>query len=103
MLTLPWAQGVLDSGYSPDAPLFSSPEVTYVTLRWAFRGMLRHHIRNKGEGGTWRYRGGGGGAWAGKPVAGKPLSLIPEPIGAGDLTHAKVFSGPGGRLMRSSH
>ena len=34
VLTLPWAEGALDSGYSPDAPLFSSPEVTYVTLRW---------------------------------------------------------------------
>ena len=51
---LPWAQGAMDSGYSPDAPLFSSPEVTYVTLRWPFRRMLRHCIRNKGEGGVWR-------------------------------------------------
>ena len=25
VMTLPWAQGALDSGYSPDAPLFSSP------------------------------------------------------------------------------
>ena len=33
VLTLCWAQGALDGGYSPDAPLFSSPEVTYVTLR----------------------------------------------------------------------
>ena len=50
--TLPWAQGALDSGYSPDDPLFLSPDVTYVTLRWAFRRMLRHRIRNKGEGGA---------------------------------------------------
>ena len=71
VLTLPWAQGALDSGYSPNAPVFSSPEVTYVTVRWAFRRMLRHRIRNKGEGGAWRY--GGGGAWACKPLAGKPL------------------------------
>ena len=47
VLTLPLVQGALDGGYSPDAPLFSSPEVTYVTLRWAFR-LLRHCIRNKG-------------------------------------------------------
>ena len=30
--TLPWVQGVLDSGYSPDAPLFSSPEVTFLCI-----------------------------------------------------------------------
>ena len=60
VLTLPWAQGALDNGYAPDAPLFSSLEVTYVTLRWAFRCMLRHRIRNKGEGGAWWYGGGGG-------------------------------------------
>ena len=85
----------------PDAPPFLSPEVTYVTLRWAFRRMLRHRIHNKGEGGAWRYRGGG--AWAWKPLAGKPLSPVPEPIGAGDLMQAKDFSAPWGRLMRSSH
>ena len=33
VLTLPLVQGALDSGYSPDASLFSSPEVTYITLR----------------------------------------------------------------------
>ena len=54
VLTLPWAQGALDSGYSPAAPPFLSPDVTYVTLRWAFGRMLRHRIRNKGEGGAWR-------------------------------------------------
>ena len=85
VLTLPWAQGALDSGYSPDAPLFLSPDVTYVTLRWAFRHMLRHRIRNRGEGGGLAVRGGGG-AWAWKPLAGKPLSPVPELIGAGDLT-----------------
>ena len=31
------------------------------------------------------------------------MSPVPEPIGAGDLTQAKVFSVPGGRLMRSPH
>ena len=96
----PWAQGALDSGYSPDAPLFSSPEVTYVALRWAL--WIRHRICNKREGGALAVRGGGG-AWAWKPLAGKPLSPIPEPIGAGDLMQGKVFSGPEGRLMRSSH
>ena len=54
MLTLPWVQGALDSGYAPDAPLLSSPEVPYVTLRWAFRRLLQHLIRNK-------VAGGGGG------------------------------------------
>ena len=62
--------------------------MTYLTLRRAFRRMLRHRIRNKGEGGAWRY---GGGAWAWKPLAGKPLSPVPEPIGVGDSTQAKVF------------
>ena len=75
--------------------------MTYVTLRRAFRRMLRHCIRNKGERAAWRY--GGGGAWVWKPLAGKPPSPVPEPIGAGDLTQAKVFLAPGGRLMRSSH
>ena len=60
VLTLPWAQEALDSAYSPGAPLFFSPDVTSVTLRWAIRRMLRHRIRNKGEGGGWRYEGGGG-------------------------------------------
>ena len=57
------------------------------------------------QGGGWRLavRGGGGGAWAWKPLAGKHLSPVPEIIGAGDLTQAKVFSAPGRRLMRSSH
>ena len=67
VLTLPWAQGALESGYSADSPLFSSPEVTYVTLRWALRRMMRHHIRNNGEGGGLAVRGGGGGAWAWQP------------------------------------
>ena len=74
--------------------------MTSVTVRWAFRRMLRHRIRNKGEGGAWQY---GRGAWAWKPLAGKPVSPIPDSIGAGDLPQAKVFSGPVGRLMRSSH
>ena len=34
---------------------------------------------------------GGGGAWAWKPLPGKPLSPIPNPIGAGNLTQSKVF------------
>ena len=33
-------------------------------------------------------------------MPGKPLSPIPEPIGAGDLTQAKVFTGPRGALMQ---
>ena len=65
VLTLPWVQGALDSGYSPDAPLFSSPGVTYITLHWAFCRLLRHRIQYKGAGGGggrgWRYTGG---TWA---------------------------------------
>ena len=76
------------------------PEVTYITLRWAFRRLLRHRIRTKGAGAAWRYIGG---AWAWKPLPGKPLSPIPEPIGARDLTQAKVFTGPRGALMRGFH
>ena len=33
VLTLPCVQVALDKQYSPDAPLFSSPKVTYITLR----------------------------------------------------------------------
>ena len=40
-----------NSGYSPDAPLFSAPDVAHVTVRWAFRRLLRHRIRNTGGGG----------------------------------------------------
>ena len=105
MLTLPWVQGALDSGYSPNAPLCSSSEVTYITLRWAFRRLLRHHILNKGAGGGggwggWRHKGG---AWTWKPLPGKPLSPILEPIGAGDLKRATAFTGPRGASMRGSH
>ena len=81
--TLPWAQGALDSGYSPDAPLFSSPEVTYVTLRWASRRLLRHRIRNKGEGGGWRYTGGGGGHGLGDPCRESPCPPSPKQLGLG--------------------
>ena len=106
VLTLPRLQGAVDSGYSPDAHLFSSPEVTYMTLRWALRRLLRHRIRKKGAGGGGgglvAHRGGGG-AWAWERVPGKPLSPIPEPIGAGDFAQAKVFTGPRGALMRGSH
>ena len=100
VLTLPWVPGALNIGYSADAPLFSSCEVTYITLRWAFRRLLRHCIRNKGAAGACQHTSG---AWAWKPLPGKPLSPIPEPIGAGDLTQAKNFTGPRGALMRGSH
>ena len=36
-------------------------------------------------------------------MPGKPLSPIPEPFGAGNLTQFKVFLGPRGALMRGSH
>ena len=48
VLTLPWVQAALDSGYSPDALLFTSANMAYVTLCWAFHHFLRHRIRNKG-------------------------------------------------------
>ena len=82
VLTLPWVQGALDSGYSPDAPLFSSPEVTYITLRWAFRRLLRHRIRNKGAGGGgggWRHTGGHGhgNPYRENPCPPSPNQLVP--------------------------
>ena len=100
VVTLPRVQGTFDSGYSPDAPSFFSPEVTYITLRWAFRRLVRHRICNKGAWGAWRYTGG---EWAWKPLPGKPLSPIHEPIGARDWTQAKVVTGPWGALMPGSH
>ena len=80
VLTFPWVHVALDSGYSPDAPLFSSPGVTKITLRWAFLRLLRHRIRNKGAGGAWRHTRG---AWAWKPLPGKLLSPIPNQLGLG--------------------
>ena len=56
----------------------------------------------QGGGGGLAVRGWGG-AWAWTPLAGTPPSPVPERIGAGDLTQAKDFWGPEGRLMRSSH
>ena len=41
--------------------------------------------------------------FAAPPQPGKPLSPIPEPIGAGDWTQAKVLTGPRGALMWGSH
>ena len=58
VLTLPRGQAALDSGYSPDGPVFSSPDVAYITLRRTFHRLSRHRIRNKGPGG-----GGGGYAY----------------------------------------
>ena len=66
-------------------------DVAYVTLHWALCRLLRHRFRNKGVGGAWRHEGG---AWTWKPEPGKPLSTIPEPMGAVDLTQAKAFYGP---------
>ena len=55
VLTLPWVQGALDSGYSPDAPLFSSPVVTYSTMCGhfsAFCGTAPATRVQRGPGGT---------------------------------------------------
>ena len=82
VLTLPWVQGALDSGYSPNAPLFSSPEVSYITLRWAFRRLLGHRIRSKGAGGGWRYTGGGGHGH-GSPCSESPCPPSPNQLGLG--------------------
>ena len=43
------------------------------------------------------------GAWAWKPQLAKPLSPIPEPIGARDLMQKKVFTGPRRALIQGSH
>ena len=45
----------------PRCPTFSSPEVTFITLRRAFRRLLRHRIRNKGARGGLAAHGGGMG------------------------------------------
>ena len=103
VVTLPWVHAALDNGYSPDTPPFMSADVAYVTLRYACRLFFC------GTGcGTWVPGGGGGGyryirgEWRGKPRSREPLSPIPEPMGAGDLIQAKVFTGPRGALMRGS-
>ena len=48
--------------YSPDSPVFSLPNMAYITPPWAFGRLLRHGIWNKGArgaGGT--HRGDGHG------------------------------------------
>ena len=94
VLTRPWVRGALGSGYSPDAPPFFERPALGILPPFA----APH--QQQGCWGAWQYTGG---AWAWKPLPGKPLSPIPEPIGAGDLTQAKVFPGPGEALMRGSH
>ena len=46
--------------------------------------------------------GGGGGMGMEAPARKAPVPH-PEPIGAGDSTQSKVFSGPRGALMRGSY
>ena len=99
--TLPGVQGALHSGYFTNDPLFLGREVIYITLRWALCHLLRHPVPNKGEGGGLAVHGGGG-AWAWKGLPDKPLSPIPEPIGAQELTHSKFLTGLWGALMRGS-
>ena len=83
---LPLGAGSVAQWVLPRCPLFSAPEVAYITLRWAFRRLLRHRIRNKGAGGAWQHTGG---AWTWKPLPGKALSPIREPIGVGDSTQPR--------------
>ena len=92
--TLPWVQRALNSGYSSDAPLFSSPEVTYITLRWAFGRLLRHRIRNKGAGGAWRHTGGMGMETPAR------TARVPHPSTnwARGFDTGQSFYGPGGGL-----
>ena len=101
VLTLPLTQGAMDSGYSPDAPpFFRAPS-------WLTSPSAGHFAAFCGTASATRVRGGPGGtrggAWVWKPLPGKPVSPIPEPILAGDLTRSKVFLGPPGALMRGSH
>ena len=97
VLTLRCAQGALGSGYSPDAPFFSSPEATYVTLRCAFRHMLRHRIRNKGGGGGAGGTGGGGGMGMEAPGKKAPIPHPRTTWGRG-FDAGQSFFGPGGAL-----
>ena len=96
VLTLSWVKGVLDSGYSPDAPLFSSPEVAYITLRWAFRRLLRHHIRNKGEGGGGLAARNAGMSMEG-PAGKSPIPRLRTNRGSG-FDAGQNFYGPTGSL-----
>ena len=77
VLTLLWVQAALDKGYSPDAPLFSSPDVAYVTC-------ARHFAVFCGTGSGTRLGWGGWGGASGtqggmdmETPAGK--TLVPHP------------------------
>ena len=70
-------------GTLPMPPPFSSPEVTYITLRWAFPRLWRHRIRNKGArggGGLAAHRGGHG---HGNPCRESPCPPSPNQLGPG--------------------
>ena len=72
VLTPPWVHAALGCRYPPDAPFFSAPNVAYVTLRWAFRRLFRHLIRDKGV-------GGGGGrrhTYGALCIFQRPLALL---------------------------
>ena len=81
VLTVLWVQAAVDGGYAPNFPLFTLIDVAMVHLRWGFCRLLRHGIRNKGEGEASRYtEGGGGGHKHGTPSGENPFSPSPNQL-----------------------
>ena len=72
-------------------PVLIDMKISYIRLRWAFRRLLRHRIRNKGAGGAWRHTGG---AWSWKPLPARPLSPIPGTNWGPGFDAGQSFYGP---------
>ena len=101
VLTLAWVHGGCTVGTPPMPPFLRRPA-------WRMSPCTEHFAVCCGTTSRKRVRGGGGwrntgGAWTWKPLPGKPLSPIPEPIGSNDLAQAEAFTGPHGTFMRGSH